>query len=172
MEVNLHSQDSSQDTRFMLASITAGEALEVLTQLSLSMVIPTPWLTCNYRIGSGHRQMVTDQLGWILASIVSLSGLEPAGMSQLFSVAIVLTLRFLPNISSSGSLTTSPNPSPMACTSLASWGPSPCLCKKLVVSKSLRGLSQVIGSRSPTQESKINSGGVVSGGGEDSTELW
>lgn len=42
MEVNLHSQDGFRGTRFMLVSVAAGEAPEVLTQFSLLTVSPTP----------------------------------------------------------------------------------------------------------------------------------
>ena len=92
MKVNLHSQDSSRGTWFMLVSVAAGEALEVLTQFSLLMVSPTPWLTRNHMTGSGQRQAVTDQLAWIPISIASLSGLETIGASQPFNKAAVLTL--------------------------------------------------------------------------------
>lgn len=171
MEVNLHSQDSSRGTRFMLVSVAAGEALEVLTQFFLLMVSPTPWLTCNHATGSGHRQAVTGQLAWIPISIVSFSGLETVGTSQPFNKAAVLTLWLEPVVSTSDGLTTSPNPPPMVYTILASWGLSPCVPKKLVVSKPLGGLSQKTSSRSPAQESKINpGGGSVLGGGENSAE--
>lgn len=55
----------------------------------------------------------------------------------------------------------------MVYTSLASQGLSPCVPRKLVVSKPLGDLSQKTSSRSPAQEPKINpGGGGVLGGGE------